>query len=70
MEDELIRPIFRAKVDGVKPSTDTVKGCEPKYHKVVQIWDQLIIKDNLLWRLFENADGTGCIIQLVVPNSL
>ena len=70
MEDELIGPIFRAKIDGVKPSADTVKGCDPKYRKLVQIWDQLIIKDDLLWRLFENNDGTGCIIQLVVPNSL
>ena len=37
---------------------------------MVQIWDQLIIKDDLLWRLLENNDGTGYIIQLVVPNSL
>ena len=37
---------------------------------MVQIWDQLIIKDDLLWRLFENNAGTGCITQLVVPNSL
>ena len=61
MEDELIGPIFQAKTDGVKPSADTVKGCDPKYRKLVQIWDQLIIKDDLLWRLFENNDGTGCI---------
>ena len=70
MEDELIGPIFQAKVDGVRPSADTVKGCDPKYRKLVQIWDQLIIKEDLLWRLFENTDGTGYIIQLVVPNSL
>ena len=70
MEDELIGPIFQAKVDGVKPSADTVKGCDPKYRKLVQIWDQVIIKDDLLWRLFENNADTGCITQLVVPNSM
>ena len=37
MEDELIGPIFQAKVDGVKPRADTVKGCDPKYCKFVQI---------------------------------
>ena len=36
----------------------------------MQIWDQLIIKDDLLWRLFENNDGTGCTLQLVIPNSM
>ena len=35
MEDELIGPIFRAKVDGVKPSADTVKGRDPKYCKLI-----------------------------------
>ena len=33
------------------------------------MWDQLVIKE-FLWRLFENRDGTGCIYQLVIPNSL
>ena len=70
MEDDLIGPIFQVKVDGIKPSADTVKGCDPKYRKLVQIWDQLIIKDDLLWRLFENNDGTGCTFQLVIPNSM
>ena len=37
MEDELLGPIFWAKVDGVKPRADTVKGCNPKYCKMVQI---------------------------------
>ena len=37
MEDDLIGPIFQAKVDGIKPSADTVKGCDPKYCKLVQI---------------------------------
>ena len=39
LEDELIGPIFRAKIDGVKPSVESIKGCDPKYRKLVQIWD-------------------------------
>ena len=67
MKDELVGPVFRAKINDAKPSLESIKGCDPKYQKLVQIWDQL---DNLLWRLFENRDGTECIRQLVVPSSL
>ena len=70
LEDELIGPIFRAKIDGVKPSVEDITGCDPKYRKLVQIWDQLVLRDELLWRLFENNDNTGCIYQLVIPSSL
>ena len=70
MKDELVGPVFRAKINDTKPSLESIKGCDPKYRKLVQIWDQLVIKDELLWRLFENRDGTECIRQLVVPSSL
>ena len=70
MKDELVGPVFRAKINDTKPSLESIKGCDPKYRKLVQIWDQLVIKDELLWRLFENRDGTECIHQLVVPSSL
>ena len=69
-KDELIGPIFCAKINDTKPSLESIKGCDPKYQKLVQMWDQLMIKDELLWRLFENRDGTGCIYQLVIPSSL
>lgn len=45
MEDELIGPKFWTKFDGINPSANTVKGCDPN---LVQILDQLIIKDELL----------------------
>ena len=70
MKDELVGPIFCAKINNTKPSLESIKGCDPKYWKLVQIWDQLVIKGELLWRLFENRDGTGCICQLVIPSSL
>ena len=34
------------------------------------MWDQLVVRDELLWRLFENNDGTEYIYQLVIPGSL
>ena len=37
---------------------------------MVQLWDQLVVKDELLWRLFENNDGPEYIYQLVIPSAL
>jgi len=53
-------------LEGTSPSEQIVKGKDPKYHRLVQTWDQLVIKDGLLWGLFENNSGTNSIYQLVV----
>ena len=42
-KDELIGPIFCAKINGTKPSLESIKGCDPNYRKLVQMWDQLMI---------------------------
>ena len=57
-------------MDGTKLIVESVKECDPKYRKLVWLWDQLLIRDELLLRLFENKDGTGCIYQLVISSSL
>ena len=66
VNDELVGPIYQAKLEGIRPSERSVKGKDPKYRRLVQIWDQLVIKDGLLWRLFENNSGSNSIYQLVV----
>ena len=43
---------------------------DPRYRKLVQIWNQLILQDGRLWRYFEGVRGTGGVYQLVVPLSL
>ena len=70
VNDELIGPIYQAKIEGVKPSEQSIKGQDPKFRRLVQLWDQLVVKDELLWRLFENNDGTEYIYQLVIPSAL
>ena len=46
--DELVGPVFCARINDTMPSLESIKGCDPKYRKLVQIWDQLVIKDDLL----------------------
>ena len=43
---------------------------DPKWCKLIQLWDQLFVKDGILWRFFENLDGLDGVNQLVVPDSL
>ena len=43
---------------------------DSRYRKLVQIWDQLILRDGLLWKYFEDVRGTGGVYQLVVSLSL
>ena len=68
LQDEFIGPLLRAKETSTKPVVPD--KADPKYRKLVQIWDQLILRDGLLWRYFEDVRGTGGVYQLVVPLSL
>ena len=70
MNEELVGPIYQAKIAEVKPSEQSTKGRDPKYSRLLQIWNQLVIENELLWRVFEDNDGTGCIYQLVIPGIL
>ena len=45
VNDELVG---QAKIEGVKPSEQSIKGQDPKFRRLVQLWDQLVVKDELL----------------------
>ena len=53
-EDPTIGPILSALVRDDKPSPDYAKGQSPEFRKLVQIWDQLCLKDGLLWRRYDH----------------
>ena len=67
LEDSLVGPFLRAKEAGNLP-TSAHGG--PKWRKMIQLWDQLLVKDGILCRLFENVAGTNAVAQLIVPDSL
>ncbi len=52
------------------PTLYTVKSKAPAFRKLVQLWDQLVVKSDVLWRIFENAEGGSSHPQLVVPKVL
>ena len=64
----MIGPLLRAKETSVQP---VVTGKEDrKYRKLLQIWDQLFLRNGLLWRYFESVKRVGGVYQLVVSHSL
>ena len=60
-------PFLRAKEAGTQLQSG--QG-GPSWRKMAQLWDQLLIKDGVLCRYFENVAGTGGVAQLIVPDNL
>ena len=68
LQDKFIGPLLQAKETSTKPIVpDKV---DPRYCKLVQMWDQLVLRGGVLWRYFEDVRGTGGVHQLVFPLSL
>ena len=70
LQDATIGPLLLAKEADQRPSQHTASSQSPAYRKLVQLWDQLIVTNGLLWRMFEDAEGGSFHPQLVVPRAL
>ena len=70
LQDATIGPLLLAKEADQRPSQHTASSQSPAYRKLVQLWDQLIVTNGLLWRMFEDAEGGSSHPQLVVPRAL
>ena len=67
LQDQFVGPFLRAKENGDQAPSDKTG---PRWHKMVQLWDQLFVKDGALYRQCRVADDSSSVIQLVVPDSL
>ena len=70
MEDPVIHSVLVSKNSGVKPTTDQFKQYSPHTSHLLALWDQLVLKDNVLYQHFISADGSQDHLQLAVPKSL
>ena len=69
-KDPSVGPILRDLETHQKPTPDEAKSMSNNARRLVQMWDQLEMKDGLLWRNFEDHGGTMTRRQLVVPRVL
>ena len=42
----------------------------PKWHKMVQLWNQPFVKDGTLYQLFGGTEDSSSMMQLIVSDSL
>ena len=72
LADDSIGPLLQGMEEGQKPlatsSSSRVKG--PAYRRLLQMWDQLVVRDGLLFRQFEDTSGSSSHLQLVVPAAM
>ena len=68
--DPNIGPILTAFQQEQKPSADYLKSQSPHLRKLAQMWDQLRLKDGLLWRSFEDPRTTTTHLQFIVPTAV
>ena len=64
-DDEAVGLVLKAREAGRKPDEIAGKGQEMGY--LVQLWDQLIVRNGVLYKEHEDEHGSGSHFQLVVP---
>ena len=68
LNDPDIGQVIRGIGSGVpKPDPEHVKPLGPTMRALIQQWEQLLVKDHILYRKYESPDGATCKLQLVVP---
>jgi transposase InsO family protein len=67
LEDDVVGPVLTAKIADQRPAEDRLKGRSREFRQLIQLWDQLVIKEGALCRNYEDAHGLGQHLQLVVP---
>ena len=70
LADATLGPLLRAKETGSKPSLEQLGGVSRSSRRLLQLWDQLTVCDEVLCRLFETPAGSPPVAQIVVPEAL
>lgn len=60
-DDEAIGPIYQSLRIGTRPNLSDLKGKGRECVELAQHWDQLVLKDDILYRQFED---TTCVCIL------
>ncbi|GBN82390.1 hypothetical protein AVEN_41350-1 [Araneus ventricosus] len=70
LEDPDIRPILEKKLKSAdRPSRQEIAQENPATNRYWALWDSLHLKDGVLYRKWENDDGSSCQWQLILPRS-
>ena len=70
LADTSISFVLQAVENDQKQDANQLQGRSREEKKLIQLWDQLELKDGVLWRRYESSDGDAVHRQLIVPKSL
>ena len=62
-------PVLRAKQEGQRPQPGTIQAASRNIKRLFQIWDQLLVKHNCLYRLHRHPTTDRETWQLVIPHA-
>ena len=68
LQDNAIGFVLRAFESNKKPESTTLQGQSSEVRRLVQLWDQLTLRDGLLYRYFMKEESDNGHLQLVVPS--
>ena len=68
--DTMIGPILRAKEAGILPTPELTNTSNHHTRQLVQQWEQLVVRDGILYRNFKSTDGASYHLQMIVPTQL
>ena len=68
LDDPTVGPLLVSKEANERPAS--TPAASPEYRRLCQLWDQLIIKDGILYRIFMAPDDNQNWLQLIVPRKL
>ena len=66
-EDTTIGRFSQAKLQGEKPSLAHTKSLSKDAQRLFQLGDQLVMRNDILYRQYENPDDSTITLQQVVP---
>ena len=71
LQDDVIAPVLTAKDDDQRPTEDQVRHYSRDTRRLFQMWDQLMMDNVVLVRLFASPTGIELATkQLVAPNGI
>ena len=62
--------LFSTKKDGQTPDINVLKDTCPASRYYFNIWDSIVLKENLLYSKFFSKNGEYTFLQLLLPRSL
>ena len=70
LNDHIVGPVLRAKENDVKPSDGSLRAMDPHARRLFQLWDQLLIKQGCLYRVYVRSIDGSSLLQFVAPKSI